>query len=143
MAEELLFEGDGVRITSTRATIYSTTYPINGITSVRVARKSPSIGVPVIVMTCGSFLGFLVLCFGTSMVSQTGQSPGVMSALVVPGSIVLGSWALGLWMISRGKGTYNVVLGTAGGDRRALGTKDKWFAEDVKDAIERAVIQRG
>lgn len=141
--EEVLFEQDRVRITTAKAQIHGTTYPMSGLTSVRTVKRVPATG--------GTFLlgmvGAVCLFFGLLSLPMMGdpqtQGSGVICLVTAGGS---GALILGMAVLShltRGPVRWAVLLGTAGGDRQALVTADEDFADAVRQAIEDAITRRG
>ena len=138
--EETLLEERGVTITTKRAEIWGTTYPISGVTSVGINRVAPSAAFPLILMVSGVLGFFLTSCI--SLVALGDTDPSAFEVLLVPVLISGSMWGLAFWLLSRGKPTYSVMIGTSGGDRQALSTPDMLLAEDIKEALEKAIIQR-
>lgn len=149
MADEVILEDRGVRITTTKALIGRTTYPVNGITSVGDAVERPTLTMPLVV-GLGSLvfggLGALEL-FVALLPPPPGQLVESATAMLIGGPLLmlLATICLGLavrmWLTSAPR--YFVVIGTAGGERRALGTPDREFAEQVRAAVEEAISRRG
>lgn len=137
--EEVLLEEVGIRVTTTRVTLGSTTYPVNGITSVRVGSESPSLFPLVMLSTLGCVLG-PVIGFVPGLGQQGGPNP---VASIAGGVVMFGLVGLGIVMQLRGKSRYYVVLGTGAGERRALYTRDKDTAHRTRESIEQAVTRRG
>jgi hypothetical protein len=146
MEETVLLDERNVRITTAKAQMNGTTYPMAGITSVRTRRESPSMFLPMLLM-----LGGLCLLFGAFITGSwafLSFQEGALDPRPVGMCLVGGGLGLGLMMLgaqtSRGaKGRHFVVLGTAGGDRQALSTYDHGFAVAVRQAIEDAITRRG
>lgn len=145
--ESVLFEDGarGVKITTAMAQIAGTTYPISGITSVRTLHRPPSMLLPGLVGTvgaCALIVAFLMAVFvyqlGGANQSPTASGMAVLSAIVGLGALGLVS------QMSRGaRVAHIVVIGTAGGDKRALSTVDTQFSTNVQNAIEEAIRRRG
>lgn len=163
--EEVLFEGKGVRITSTRAEIHGTTYAMNGVTSVARRKRAPQNGVALVLvvvglvglLSCGGLGGLSFLARQRILAERTSsmgsvqlrevearaaeQAPlmtlGALGAVFGAGGLLVGSLS---W--SR-RTTHVVLLGTAGGERAALRTPHQDLADSVATAIESAIVRRG
>ncbi len=148
MADETIFEADGVRITGTRIEIGGTTYPVNGITSVGTKRipGAASHGPLLFLLGIGGcFLDLPMVLVAMILLTQEKVPTLVLFALVVLILLVLmlsGTLFYAASQAKRGRNRVAVILGTAGGDRQAL-TGQEGLALDVKRAIERAIEARG
>lgn len=121
MQEQVLFQGAGVMVTKQRAVLGGTTYPIRNVSAVSLTK-----------------------------ISQT--ATGVLALLTGAGAIVaavtLGTmWLIGLGVVLAICGVvlavstkWAVTLQTNGGQVNGLVTPDKQLAEQVKAAIETAVV---
>ena len=116
-----LFNSDGIVITRELANIRGTSFPINGIGSVRVAAPNRT----------GAIVAGLVLCFVDYQTSQNGASNAAVW-------FVLGVVAF----IAGYQMKYTLFIHTASSDRPAL-KGGKEFLLSVKQAIEAAVTLRG
>ena len=122
MSDELFSQGS-VRVTRTMAYLGGTSYPINGITAVFVARK----GVNVIAVIGAVILGLMGL--------------GAIAGQAVTGLVLLAiAGALVYWAFQR---PFRLMIRTAAGDSQGLEDKSLEFIESVRLAIESAVAQRG
>lgn len=144
--EEVLLERDRVKITTTKAQIYGTTYPMNGITSVRTASKTDSPLGAVILLVLGLGAIFVAL----SMAGVAFNEEALQETRELARAIALPAGGIGIICAIMGVvgfrqiGTrYLVLLGTAGGDRQALSTRDRGFADEVRQALEDAITRRG
>lgn len=144
--EEVLFEQGHARVTTTKVQIGGTTYPLNGITSVRTLKRADSPLMGILLLVFGASMLVMAAMCGLPMLSPDATQDAATAAAPFffffggGGAIVL---LIGITTM-RGLGTrYAVVLGTAGGDRQALVTRDGDFAAEVRDAIEQAITRRG
>lgn len=132
--EEVLFEQRMVSITTHRATLNGTMYPITGITAVR------NVTIP------GSVMGNL---FGMALV-MLGLPTGMMVFVVEPIGTILTFAAIAVFLVVAGvalairrpRTTYVVVLSTAGQNVHAFKTADQVLAREVREHIERAIVRR-
>lgn len=143
--EKVLFETDHARITSTRITLRGTTYPVNGLTSVRSVRTPPETGgsaiagVSGIMVVMGGLLAFVIAVSGDdASAANLLAGCGVFSL-----AIGVGLMALGRSGVLSTPASYTVILGTAGGDRRAYSSNDEDVVDAVRAAIEQAIAARG
>ncbi len=149
--ERVLFEAKDARVTSTRAVFGTTTYPMQGITSVAIkAHTPPRSAAPFVLamfglmaMMFGGFMGLAVLG-----AIEKGDGDGVVTVAPVALAGLVGGLALVLLGVGAGRGKpprtrYTVIVGTSGGDRPGLWTLDKDHAEAVKASIEKALVARG
>ncbi len=120
MDEKIIFKQRGVTVTPTRFVVYGTTYPINGISSVRVLIEKPSKKWPILLI-CAGVLFFLFSQFALG--------------LFLAGFGIL---LLILW-----KPTYYISLRVASGEARAVNSKDRDFVHAVLDAVNSAIAARG
>ena len=134
MAEEILYEGDGAQVTTARAVIHGTTYPIANISSVRVQRVPRPI------------LGVLFWLFITANAATTGMClSGGDSEAMLGGAVCMGLLpaliAAGLFFGDGPKHT--VILATAGGESKAYASRHREKALAVEAALNDAIIRRG
>lgn len=148
MVEEQVLLGEparGVRITTAKAQLMGTTYPMAGITSVRTRRVAPSPVAPILFGGAALFALCVALLMGAvAMPDEQGPlNPQLMMGAVGlgVGGLLLGGVAANA--ASSGKVRHVVILGTAGGDRQGLSTYDHQFADAVRGAIEEAITRRG
>ena len=119
MDEELVFEEGEVKVTNARFVVTGQTYAMNGVTSVRQFVKKPNRVLPIVIGIAGlaTFAGTFV------------------------GALILLGIAVALWMAM--KTEYSVLLSTAGGEARALSSKDQAYINRVVAALNDAIIKRG
>jgi hypothetical protein len=136
MAEQVYFKGGGVRITSTRAIFDSKTYALAGITSVEGREIPPDHTLPVLPI----LLGVVLFVGGIFAAGADTMSRGVGISLIVLGLAVVG---LGVLWASRIRPRYAVIICTAATERKALISPDKHYVDEIIDALNEAIIDRG
>jgi len=119
MEEKVVFENDSVKVTNARFVVDGQTYAMNGVTSVRRFEKSPARALPIIVGLIG--------------LASTGGS-------VIVGLLILAA-AAGIWVSQ--KTEFSVLLSSSSGEARALSSKDASYIDQVVEALNTAIIQRG
>ena len=125
MEEKVFLQEGNIIVTSARFIVPSQTYAMSGITSVKLAEKTPSKAVPLILI----FIGLLVF-IGNGLKGE-GIIAGLISA--VPGVI----WLMKL------KSSHIVALTVSSGEVKALESKDRAFIVNVVNALNEAIIHRG
>jgi Family of unknown function (DUF6232)/GYF domain 2 len=118
----------GIRITSTRLIIGSSTYPVNGVTAVHTQtneKKSPLNWVFKILIIFAVFL----------MMSSRGE-------LIIP-AVFLICITLYLWGKFGKKVTYSLIIQTLAGEIDLFESENKKYVQEVYAAINNAIIERG
>jgi Family of unknown function (DUF6232) len=139
MTEQLLFQADDIRITSTIAQFGGTTYQIALIGSVGVTRVRTRRPITVAIFLFGALvlaaalLGRYFEITDTDTTARSGQL--IMTGIV----IMLGAGLLQLVWPGR---RYILIFRTASGDIQAFRTRKRDLAAKVKQAIEQAFIAR-
>jgi len=125
--EKIFFETGALKVTSTRFINGSTTYPINGVTSISSGEKEQS-------YANAGWAGFIGILFFIG---------GVVTPFSL-GSTIFGILLLGaaFLIVKSIKPEYVITFGTAGGDKDGLVTKDKVFRDAVLKALNDAVSHR-
>jgi hypothetical protein len=147
--EEIIFSQGEILVTRARFVVSGQTYPIAGITSVRIGTKPASHTGSGLVMICGMLL-FLASLFAAvvnpirsayqqptlspSLIWGPGWGPKILGALFVVGGIF---W----WCFEKPR--YLVIVGTAGGDRQAYMSPSRPQIERIIDALNSAIVSRG
>jgi len=124
---QFFYKTSGVLITPTLARFDNVTYPINGIGSVRV--DPPRRWLALSFAVALGFFGYLVFL---------GDAKGEATSL----AIILFACALLCLVWAFGK-PYRLILGTASGDQRVFFSFKQQVLDEMKQAIEQAVIHRG
>ena len=119
MNEQIFFEYDDVKVTSSRFISGGQTYAMSNVTSVKPYEKKPS-----------RFWGVVVLLFG-GIVAMNSLAPGL---------IIAGCAALYLYYQ---KPVFHVLLSTSAGETKALVTYQRDYLDKVIAALNDAIIARG
>jgi hypothetical protein len=129
--EEPIFKYPDVVVTRTRFIVFNQTYPIAGITSVRIGKINQSPAGPV----CAILFGLAVI-LGTVALSSdwnSGSFIGLMGLTFIAGGIIR----------IRKKPEYLVIVGTAGGDQQAYRSKDHALINLIVNGLNVAIVSRG
>jgi hypothetical protein len=126
--ETTYYQAGDVHITSSRAVMGGTTYPLANISSVGVGEKpvNRSMGVIAIV------LALAAIACGLSGSENAGIGWVVAVILIMAGVYSFVQ-----------KPDYFVKVGSAGGEQRALVSKDRAYIEKIVAALNEAIIKRG
>lgn len=124
MEETEFYKSGNVSITNSRFMVGSTTYAMNGVTSVKRSQTEPSKAGAVILGIVGALMIFAA---ATLMFKAAGV---VIIILAI------------FWFKSI-KCEYHVFLNSASGESQALSSKDKKFIDDVINSLNEAIIHRG
>ncbi|KGT87026.1 QacE [Erwinia typographi] len=124
MEEKEFYSNGKVSITNSRFLVGSTTYAMNGVTSVKRGERPPSKAVPAIIVLTG-----LIMIFAAS----TLMFKGIGVLLIV----------LGIMWIKSLKTEYVVFLNSASGESQALTSTDKNYIDKVINSLNEAIIYRG
>jgi ABC-type branched-subunit amino acid transport system permease subunit len=135
MAQQLLFESDGARVTPHIATFGGTSYQIANIGSVRVARRKKYNPLAVIIFLIG--LGTLAAAIIRSRI--TGLAEAYFSMAVTGLAVIVAAVLLQLVWPGR---VYMLVLRTSAGGVDAVVSRDKEFVSNLQKAIEQAFVVR-
>jgi hypothetical protein len=127
MEEQVIGQGAGWKVTTTRVDIDGQTFATRNIGSVKVTGD----GFPF-----GGFLlaGVACLVLITVLNAPTPQ-PGLATTCLLLG-------ALGVYMIARKSGTKKLILVTGGGEVVALRSQSASAVEQLRDAVAQAIAQR-
>lgn len=124
MEEKEFYRNGSVSITNSRFIVGTTTYAMNGVTSVKCGEQVPSKVAPVIVGLIS-----LIMLFTAS-----GLLVKAISILVV---LCCVAWFKSL------KTEYMVFLSSASGESQALSSKDKDYIDSVIHNLNEAIVHRG
>lgn len=127
--EEQCFYSDsaGVRVTSTRLLVESTTYAMQNITSIKRDSTPPSRVGPVVIFLVGA----LLLLGG---VSGSGLGMVIFALLML---------AVGAAWWKSQKTTYHLVIASASGEVKAISSEDKQRVDNIVQAVNESIIGRG
>ncbi|WP_438320255.1 DUF6232 family protein (plasmid) [Edwardsiella tarda] len=124
MDEEEFYRNGNVVITNARFMVGTTTYAMNGVTSVKCGKKEPSKTAPVLFLVIGAIMAFS---------ASTLLFKGVGIALAI---------ACFFWIKSL-KTEYLVFLNSSSGESQALASTDKDYIDSVITNLNKAIIHRG
>jgi len=131
MAEEkeIVFYSDdkGVRVTSARAIIGSTTYAMANVTSVSLGKIPPK---------RGGAIWLIVLGIATVVTGLIAQAWAI-------DLLGLALFSLGVWLAIIAKPKYTVQIGSASGSVQAVTNKDQKYIQSIVNAMNEAFIKRG
>ena len=145
MSEQTFYTGKGVTVTNSRfmvsgqtekwggQTPFDQTYAMQGVTSIRRDRMQPSRKWPIIIIVIGAIV--TLSSFGVF-----GSSVGIGIVTLLVGLAILAGgimWFRALNML------HLVILQTAGGESRAVWSKDETFITQVVQALNQAISARG
>lgn len=133
MSEQTYYSADGVRVTSTRLIVDSTTYYLKNVNSAGVTETPRSYA-----NDPGLFMiGLGVLLGVTGIIALTVDVPlwGGLLWFVVSGSLVIGGYKL----MGRGAKKYVLLVTTTGGESQALSADSRDWLQCVLDAMNRAI----
>jgi hypothetical protein len=118
--QDSIFNDADVHVSTTRVIIQGTTYPTANITSVRSFMVSPSRLGPVVFLVVGGIL----------LITQA----WVWAAILI---LIGGAWLASV------KKTYTLLIGTAGGEHKALSSQKSDYINNIVAAINQAIVSRG
>lgn len=124
MEETEFYRNNHVSITNSRFMVGSTTYAMNGVTSVKRGQTKPSKVGPVILAIVGVLM---VLAATTLMIKAVG------AVLVV----IAIAWFKSI------KPKFIVFLNSSSGECQALSSTDKTYIDDVINSLNQAIVHRG
>ena len=133
MSEQVYFDQNKVRITSTRAIFDSKTYTLATVTSVDVRRVDPDCTVPYIFVVAGVFT-----CAVSIFILLSSALFGVLFLLIGVLTIVVGI----IWS-SRIEPTYAVIICTAARERRVYASASEKEIGAIVAALNQAIVDRG
>ncbi len=123
MKEKSFFNQGNVSVSNSRFIVNGQTYAMNGVTSVKTARKDPSRAGPIILGMLG--LGSLV----------GGEASSLIIGLIIIGLAIL-------WWIKQ-KPELTVVLNSSSGEAQALTSKDVDYINKIIEALNNSIVHRG
>ena len=109
----------GVRITNSRAIFGNKTYVMGNISSISLGQKNPDYTFAVIFFIGGLFCLFFDLILGAVI------------------------FTVGILIAYSAKGEYTVKLTSASGETDALSDSNKTYIQDVVNAMQEAIVNRG
>jgi hypothetical protein len=124
MSEIEFYRNGNVSISNSRFIVGTTTYAMNGVTSVKRGQNEPPKAAPIVLGLIGLMMVF---------VASTLLSKGI-GVLIVLGCIA--------WLKSL-KTEYLVFLNSSSGESQALASTDKEYIDQVIHNLNEAIIHRG
>lgn len=125
--EQTLFQDPNVFVSTTRLIVNGTTYPLSNVSSVRLLRRSPN-------YTGAFILTLLGVVFGLAAFGGGGFGAGSIGLVMLAG---------GIGMFRGLKSTYTMLIGSSGGEKSALASKNGPYMEGVVGYINQAIVARG
>jgi hypothetical protein len=132
-AEQVYFEGEGVRVTRQRFQVGAQTHAMANVSSVKFHRHDPPSGFPM----------FLFVVAGVTLL------PAAFALWVKAwavgaffGAFVIGCSAWAVWLLRRPP-QYSVTLVTGAGEMQALLSADHARIKTIVDALNEAIVSRG
>jgi hypothetical protein len=125
--EQTLFQDQNVFISTTRLIVNGVTYPLSNVSSVRLLRRGPNYIGAVIFTLLG-------LIFAASALGGGGAGAGTFGLIML---------AVGIGMFVLLKATYTMLIGSAGGEKAALTSKNGPYMQGVVEHINQAIVARG
>lgn len=133
--ETQIYNHNDIQITNLRAVIGSKTYAIANITSVDNEIVPPNGFLPIGMI----IVGVIAMIIGVSSYTNN-WSPDNNPAAVVIGLLVVAS---GWGIIKTSKPSYLVKITTAAGEARAFTSDDEKEINNIVEALNKAIIQKG
>lgn len=144
MAETTFYSAPGVLVTSTRFVVFSQTYAMANVTSVRSAVSSPHTGSGWMLVLLVMPVLLLMSLVAVVVTMQSDDSGSVLIGLMGGGTCALvgaGLGAFGIWLITIRD--YHVVLATAGGETTALMSRSLPYVQGIVHGVTEAIVHRG
>jgi hypothetical protein len=120
--EDQVYADQNVLISTTRIIVNGVTYPLSNVSSVRLYSRSPNYLFPILAVIVGLF-------------ALAGGKDTILFALLCLG--------IGGALFFVLKPTYTMLLGSAGGEKAALTSKDHAYMANVIEHINNAIVARG
>jgi hypothetical protein len=125
--ESTFFQSRGIAVTNARFIVGAQTFAMHGITSVQGVETPASYGWPALLTLVGLIIMALSLFGGEIGV-------GVFGVLL---------FAAGIWLFTRQKPKFAVVLRTAGGEVTAYESRNRDHIAEIIRALNEAIISHG
>ena len=136
--EPVFFQHGDVVVTRQRFVTAGQTFVMQNITSIGMRRLKPAKGFSwLLLLGCLGYLGYEINRFGVDPDALLNSGHALWMAL----ALVLAFPCLLRIVFARSR--YIVLLHTAGGELRALTSKDRKFISAVVNALNQAVVARG
>jgi hypothetical protein len=124
--ESIFFQSGDITVTNARFIVGAQTFAMRGITSVQGIETPASYTWPIILVLVGLLMA---LSFFGGVIGV-----GIFGLLFL---------AAGIWLITRRKPTFAVVLRTAGGEVTAYQSKDRDYISQIIRALNDSIISHG
>lgn len=131
--EVTFFNDGGLAVTLTRFVAGVQTFAMSGITSVRMAKTNPGMGVGAFVIAVGA------VCF----LAATGAWAYSRLFSILAGALGVGLVIGGAKLERNQKPTFHVILSTSGGEVKAYSSGDVEFVARLTGALNNAIVARG
>lgn len=118
--EKIFYTNNGISISNSRFMVGSTTYAMNGVTSVKMGKKDPEYGGAITLL----IIAIAIMYFWSVWIG-------------------LGALALSVVIFASLKPNYIVVLNSSSGESEALVSENLKYITDVIEALNTAIIHRG
>jgi len=138
--EVMLFNGNGIQVTSARLVCWQQTYPIANITSVAPFSVYPSHGGTTFGIFFGVCLALVALVIGG--IGVAAKSSGAIGYGVVFGLVGIGLVVVCILAARAKKPTHGVMITTAGVNVRAISSADTALVQAVIAALNNAIAVR-
>jgi hypothetical protein len=136
LAEEKIFLNENrVSVTNLRMLHAGRSYPMSGVTSVKVSEKEPKLWGPLFLILMASL--FLIGDLNTFL--KTGNIKGMVISLIF---LTVGIY---WWQTSKStnKTQYSIWLISASGEKKTYTSTDKEFVNKIVKAINKAIVYQG
>ncbi|AEG13638.1 MULTISPECIES: DUF6232 family protein [Shewanella] len=120
MEEIIFFEYDDVKVTNARFLTNNQTYAMSNVTSVKPHKEDPN-----------RLAGIIAIIVGLIFIMNESYLVGF---IIIP---------LAVYIMSKQKTIYTVILKTSSGENRALQTYQQEYLNQVIDALNKAIVYRG
>ncbi len=127
MAEEsTFFQSGGITVTNARFIVGAQTFAMRGITSVEGVEHPPIVIWTIIFVVVGLLMALNLFAGNYGI--------GVFGLLI---------FAVGIWLRTRQRSKFSVVLRTAGGEITAYQSPDREFISSIIQALNQAIVSQG
>jgi hypothetical protein len=125
--ETTFFQSDDIAVTNARFIVGAQTFAMRGITSVQAMKIPASYGGSVAWIFLGAIIALV----------------GFVGSLFVLGGLGILLLSLGIWLATRQKPIFAVVLRTAGGEVTAYQSYDWSYISQIIEALNQSIISHG
>jgi hypothetical protein len=125
--ETTFFQSNDISVTNTRFIVGAQTFAIRGVTSVQAIKIPANYGDSLAFI----FIGVIIALFGFA------------NSLFVLGGLGILILFLGIWVVTRQKPIFAIVLRTASGEIKAYQSYDSSYISHIIEALNRSIISHG